>query len=149
MNADLRELYRSFPTPRLREIAASDTSEYRIEAIEAAQAELDMRGESWRDESVEAEGAGREESDVEAGANETIAKLERGPWLKWEEIGTQEGPHTMRFYRAKLPGGWLVYACEGPTEGDSVWNYRLSPSNAAGLTYIPDSNHEWDGGSMP
>lgn len=38
--------------------------------------------------------------------------------------------------RAKIPGGWLVYI-----ESGSV--------RAPGLTFVPDPNHEWDGGSLP
>jgi hypothetical protein len=38
--------------------------------------------------------------------------------------------------RAKIPGGWLV--------GVESGNVR-----AWGLTFVPDPNHEWDGGSLP
>lgn len=35
-------------------------------------------------------------------------------------------------YRAKVPGGWLVVVAD----------------NARGLTFYPDPNHHWDGGSL-
>jgi hypothetical protein len=39
-----------------------------------------------------------------------------------------------RLYRAKVPGGWLIVAdqCDG-----------------AGLTFLPDPEHTWNGGSLP
>ena len=37
--------------------------------------------------------------------------------------------------RAKVPGGWFVYAVEGDA--------------SSGLTFFPDPNHEWDGNSLP
>ena len=38
--------------------------------------------------------------------------------------------------RAKIPGGWLVCLESG--------NVRSS-----GLTFVPDPDHKWDGGSLP
>ncbi|MFO7695302.1 MAG: hypothetical protein R6V57_19620 [Vicinamibacterales bacterium] len=38
--------------------------------------------------------------------------------------------------RAKIPGGWLV--------GIESGNVR-----SWALTFVPDPNHEWDGGSLP
>jgi len=35
-------------------------------------------------------------------------------------------------YRAKVPGGWLL----------------LVTNNARGLTFYPDPEHHWDGGSL-
>lgn len=52
---DFREKYKSFPSTTLVVIASSDTSEYRMEAIEAAREELLTRGESWQDEKVVAQ----------------------------------------------------------------------------------------------
>ena len=39
---------------------------------------------------------------------------------------------TFSIYRAKIPGGWLV---------------AVRPND--NLTFIPDPEHEWDGGSLP
>ena len=44
-------------------------------------------------------------------------------------------PVASSMSRAKIPGGWLVYAT---TAGD-----------AASLVFVPDPNHEWDGSSLP
>jgi hypothetical protein len=41
---------------------------------------------------------------------------------------------TTKGYRAKVPGGWLVY----------LWD-----SCGVGLTFYPDPGHEWDGGTLP
>jgi hypothetical protein len=130
MGYDFVEEYRSLVSQRLLEIATQDpaNSEYRPEAIKAAQAELDYRGVNWQE-------SGAEEPPPEA----TV--------FAWEEFRTIDGPHTLRCYRASLPGGWLVYACEGAIEGGDVFNYRLSPSITSGLTFVPDPDHEWDGGT--
>jgi hypothetical protein len=37
-------------------------------------------------------------------------------------------------YRAKVPGGWLVF----------LWD-----SCGVGLTFYPDPQHKWDGGTLP
>ena len=54
--------------------------------------------------------------------------------LKWEWLESVGGyyPATLR---AKVPGGWLVYAERGEC--------------TAGLTFYPDPRHEWDGSSLP
>jgi len=44
-------------------------------------------------------------------------------------------PTPSSLSRAKIPGGWLVYAT---TAGD-----------AASLVFVPDPSHEWDGSSLP
>jgi hypothetical protein len=44
-------------------------------------------------------------------------------------------PTPASLSRAKIPGGWLLYAT---TAVDS-------PS----LVFVPDPNHEWDGASLP
>lgn len=36
-------------------------------------------------------------------------------------------------YRTKVPGGWFV----------------MVTNNARGLTFYPDPEHNWDGGSLP
>jgi len=43
-------------------------------------------------------------------------------------------PSALRGYRAKVPGGWMVYFWDSP---------------GTGLTFYPDPNHQWDGGSLP
>jgi hypothetical protein len=44
-------------------------------------------------------------------------------------------PTPSSLSRAKVSGGWLLYAT---TAGD-----------AASLVFVPDPNHEWDGASLP
>jgi hypothetical protein len=41
---------------------------------------------------------------------------------------------TAKGYRAKVPGGWLVY---------------LADREGVGLTFYPDPDHKWDGGTLP
>jgi len=36
-------------------------------------------------------------------------------------------------YRAKVPGGWLVFFCGN--------------AGISGVAFYPDPNHEWDGGT--
>ena len=49
--------------------------------------------------------------------------------LQWEKL--EANYYTCR---AKVPGGWLVMIYAG---------------DGSGITFYPDPNHEWDGGSLP
>ena len=55
------------------------------------------------------------------------------PQLIWEKLNS-EGGGILHWdvHRAKVPGGWLILAIH----------------NATGLTFYPDSEHKWDGGSL-
>ena len=44
-------------------------------------------------------------------------------------------PSPASLSRAKVPGGWLVYG--------------TTSSGTASLVFVPDPNHEWDGGALP
>jgi hypothetical protein len=52
--------------------------------------------------------------------------------LIWEVLNTNEFGTLMR--RAKVLGGWLVYASFGA---------------GGGLAFYPDPEHVWDGSSLP
>ena len=66
------------------------------------------------------------------------------PHMKWELIETDEQEFLVK--RAKIPGGWLVWAAENEEpEEDRAWTL----ATAAGLTFVPDREHEWDGNSLP
>jgi hypothetical protein len=57
------------------------------------------------------------------------------PVLHWEPLncvsaGVRDAPHVLR---ARVPGGWLVWA--HTAHGD-------------GLSFVPDPEHAWDGGSL-
>jgi hypothetical protein len=57
------------------------------------------------------------------------------PVLFWQKLTSESGPrHTCR---AKIPGGWLLAVREYGVDGIG-----------AGVTFIPDPNHEWDGNSI-
>lgn len=43
-------------------------------------------------------------------------------------------------YRAKVTGGWLMIASQDDNE-EGMENIKSS-------TFMPDPNHEWDGGSI-
>ena len=62
--------------------------------------------------------------------------------LKWESIETVESIFFIK--RAKIPGGWLVWAAENdePEEAEE-------PATAGGLAFVPDPTHAWDGNSLP
>ncbi len=51
-----------------------------------------------------------------------------GPALEWSEVRSSGG--LLAVYRAEVPGGWLVYACNG---------YH----HHGGVTFYPDPNHLW------
>ena len=53
--------------------------------------------------------------------------------LRWEQVTTNGGPDLVK--RAKVPGGWLIWA---QYEEAVVGVYM------AGLTFVPDPNHEWN-----
>jgi hypothetical protein len=54
--------------------------------------------------------------------------------LRWEELTNEGGPgHAgSKVLRSRIPGGWLVWA---------------HTANADGMTFVPDPDHAWDGGS--
>ncbi|HYM79253.1 MAG TPA: hypothetical protein VE377_24975 [Candidatus Dormibacteraeota bacterium] len=59
--------------------------------------------------------------------------------IEWKEIDSMSGggpyaSHPSSIWRAKIFGGWLVFAENGVGEG-------------AGLTFVPDLDHVWDGNS--
>lgn len=63
------------------------------------------------------------------------------PVLKWETLSTKreaDGLLDSRYLteRAKVPGGWLVIS-------------QFHIGTAHGLVFLPDPNHDWDGGSLP
>jgi hypothetical protein len=49
--------------------------------------------------------------------------------MKWEELKSR-----LTTYRAKVPGGWLVFVGEKGQPG--------------GLTFYPDPTHAWDGRTL-
>jgi len=62
--------------------------------------------------------------------------LNEKPKLVWEQLNTkrdEEGLFVMGWdvHRTKVPGGWLVLAIQ----------------NTTGLTFYPDPEHKWNGGS--
>lgn len=64
------------------------------------------------------------------------------PTLIWQGINSTSDAllviPNVHIWRAKVPGGWLVTSC----------NSKASASPGSGLTFVPDPNHEWDGGSL-
>ncbi len=48
--------------------------------------------------------------------------------VEWHEVRSSGG--LLAVYRAQVPGGWLVYACNG---------YH----HHGGLTFYPDPTHSW------
>lgn len=63
------------------------------------------------------------------------------PVLSWETLNTAREAkgfmHSEYFVeRAKVPGGWLV-----------ISQFKVGPAH--GLVFLPDPNHEWNGGSLP
>ena len=51
----------------------------------------------------------------------------------WEELASRGGRLAM--LRAKVPGGWLIYAADG---------YH----HHGGITFYPDPEHRWNGSSL-
>ncbi|HEX5323554.1 MAG TPA: hypothetical protein VFW40_07190, partial [Capsulimonadaceae bacterium] len=57
------------------------------------------------------------------------------PKLVWERLSGHFLSNII-FERAKVPGGWLISA-------RSTFAYGVS------ISFYPDPNHGWDGGSLP
>jgi hypothetical protein len=62
------------------------------------------------------------------------------PVLSWETLNATREEHGILdskylTERAKVPGGWLVIS-------------QFYVGGAHGLVFLPDPNHEWDGGSL-
>ena len=62
------------------------------------------------------------------------------PILSWETVNTTRDKKGLLHSeylveRAKVPGGWLVIS-------------QFKVGHAHGLVFVPDPNHEWDGGSL-
>lgn len=55
--------------------------------------------------------------------------------LEWESVGKQKREPGLcsNVYRAQVPGGWLVWACQLGTGG----------GGPGGLTFVPDPRHAW------
>jgi hypothetical protein len=51
--------------------------------------------------------------------------------IKWERLKSE----GFDIYRAKVPGGWLVWATAGGGE--------------VGMIFYPDPDHKWNGSSLP
>ena len=70
-----------------------------------------------------------------------MQREQRDPILSWETVNTtrdKQGLLSSEYLveRAKVPGGWLV-----------ISQFKVGPAH--GLAFVPDPNHEWDGGSLP
>ncbi len=62
--------------------------------------------------------------------------------LKWQElrgfpVNEADDSSRARLYRAAVPGGWLIGFSEYCGDG-----------GVGGVTFMPDPQHAWDGGSV-
>ena len=55
--------------------------------------------------------------------------------IVWEDVESSGRGH-LAIRRAKIPGGWLVYASDG------YYHH-------GGLVFYPDPEHRWNGSSLP
>jgi hypothetical protein len=62
----------------------------------------------------------------------TAARNQESVFIDWEQLDSTKG---LTVLRVPVPGGWLVYASN-------------SYHQHGGLTFYPDPDHLWDGGSM-
>ena len=60
------------------------------------------------------------------------------PALNLEELNLKyEGDKPAKYaYRARVPGGWLIF----------IWT--PGRGGLGGVTFYPDPNHAWDGGTQ-
>ena len=73
--------------------------------------------------------------DCEVGSGVAPAASRNGvpQFIDWEPIESGKGLSVLR---DRVPGGWLVYA------SNSFYHH-------GGLTFYPDPEHQWNGGSLP
>ncbi len=64
-----------------------------------------------------------------------FSKKEYKGTLIWHEIKNEGGPRAA--FRTKITGGWLF----------SVRDSAGGMANGAGVTFIPDPEHKWNGNS--
>jgi hypothetical protein len=62
-----------------------------------------------------------------------VSRNEEPQFIDWEPIESNKG---LTVLRDRVPGGWLVYACN-------------SFHHHGGLTFYPDPEHQWNGGRLP
>jgi len=58
--------------------------------------------------------------------------------LDWQD--EMEEVLDVSLYRAKVPGGWLMMLADATGS---------LPEEGAGLVFLPDPGHTWDGNSLP
>lgn len=63
----------------------------------------------------------------------------------WENLHT--AVRSPEVWRAKVPGGWFVWATNVNVETLNNWSNWQSrfPVPFSGLTFYPDPDHVWDG----
>ena len=71
---------------------------------------------------------------AEGAPNEAHPQEAKRPYLDFDLLNASE-----RFFRAKVKGGWLVMV-QGAT--------GIGQPGGTSITFYPDPNHEWDGGSV-
>ena len=57
---------------------------------------------------------------------------DNAPVVVWQELKNEGGPKFA--YRSKVPGGWLV-------------SVGVNTQVIAGVTFMPDPNHQWETGN--
>jgi hypothetical protein len=63
-----------------------------------------------------------------------MARETEQPQLVWEKLDSRGGGGVLpcQVHRSRVPGGWLI----------------LVRFSARGLTFYPDPEHKWEGGSL-
>ena len=62
--------------------------------------------------------------------------------LEFEELNPVGLPRERCLFRARVPGGWLILLEDKSEEPARAWGM-------GGLTFVPDIDHDWEGGSLP
>lgn len=70
-----------------------------------------------------------------------MGNIEDKPPLRFATLNAPQ-ERLPYFWRAKVLGGWLVWA-------EAQVNVGTGVGVVSGLTFVPDPDHEWDGGSLP
>lgn len=60
--------------------------------------------------------------------------------LDWQQLYSPDTERAHQTWRSKIPGGWLVSA-----DFDLPGEYA---GQGCSITFVPDPEHKWDGGSV-
>lgn len=82
-------------------------------------------------------------TDTRQAINAPMSEHDAKPVLIWQNILSEVDGNPQRFtYRSKIPGGWFVRI------DYDLAIYGANDGTGTSITFVPDPEHKWDGGSV-